>query len=346
MSEISTHTTVHSRMSCFVDWIAPDPEKIDDIAERADKARKYIQKCAEEDGLTVVDTPKAGSFEKKNGLRRHYLGHAEIDGLDVDIPMVIKPKDDDGDVIDELLGKFKKYVETYKKNLYPAATITQTKSSVKITFADEVSFDIVPMLSTSVKDEQILIRANGERIKTSVQKHNEFVKGRTKKSNEEAGRVKFNECIRLIKWWRDIQADNGYYLTDENTPPSIVVDLLCAFAFDKLNVEKTYPETLAKWFSYLANVVRTKKPVFFTDYYTTPTIDTAANWVVLDSVNAQNNITKNWSVSKTNELAEWFEAGRDTWSRIIHLDEDGEDSKSLDELVQLFGTPFKNHCEK
>lgn len=346
MSEISTHTTLHSRMSCFVDWIAPDPDKISDIAERADTARKYIQKCAEEDGLTITNTPKAGSFEKKTGLRRHYLGHAEIDGLDLDIPMVTKPKDEDGDLIDELLNKFEKYVIKYRDNLFPAATVSKTKSSVKITFADEVSFDIVPMLSTNVSDEQILIRLTGEKIKTSVQKHNEFVKTRTKKSNDEAGRVKFNECVRLIKWWREIQSADGYYLTDDNSPPSIVIDLLCATAFDRLGVFKTYGETLSKWYSYLASVVRNKKPIVFTDYYTVSKIDSSIPWTVLDPVNSENNITKNWNNNKINELAEWFENSRDNWARVIHFDEDEEDAKCLDELILLFGNAFKNHCNK
>ncbi len=342
MSEISTHTKLHSRLSCFVDWIAPDPDKIDDIAQRADIVRKYVRQSAEEDGITVTDTPKAGSFEKKTGLRRHYRGHAEIDGLDVDIPIVVKPKTEDGNTITELLNKFEKYA----KKSYPDSTVEKTKSSVRITFSDHVSFDIVPMLSSDKKDEQIIIRSTGERLKTSVQKHNEFVKGRTVKSNAEKGRVKFNECVRLVKWWRDIQADNGYYLADENSPPSVVIDLLCAFAFDKLSVQKTYGETLAKWFSYLANVVRTKKMVVFSDYYTPPSADPLVNWMVLDPVNPENNITKNWANSKINEFADWFEAGRDTWSRILHLDEDGDDAKCMDELVELFGTPFKNHCEK
>lgn len=346
MSEISTHTTLHSRMTCFVDWIAPDPDKISDIAERADKARKYIQKCAEEDGLTITDTPKSGSFEKKTGLRRHYLGHAEIDGLDVDIPMVIKPKDEDGDPIDELLTKFEKFVKIYRDNLYPAAKINKTKSSVKITFVDDVSFDIVPMLATYVIGEQIIIRSTGERIKTSVQKHNEFVKSRTRKSNEVAGRVKFNECVRLLKWWRDIQSSDGYYLSDDSSPPSIVIDLLCAAAYDKLGVYKTYGETISKWYSYLASLVRNRKAIVFTDYYRSAKVDSLATWSVLDPVNPENNITKNWNQNKVNELAEWFEKSRDTWARIIHFDEDEDNSKCLDELVILFGNAFKNHCEK
>ena len=37
---------------------------------------------------------------------------------------------------------------------------------------------------------------------------------------------------------------------------------------------------------------------------------------------------------------------RDNWQRIIRFDEDGDDNACMDELVELFGTPFKNHCDK
>lgn len=347
MSELTTKSVLHSRMSCFVEWIAPDPKKIDEIAERADRIRKLITQNASEDSLNIVDTPKSGSFEKKTGLRRHYRGQAEVDGLDVDIPMIVNPKDKDGDTIEDLLSKFEKYAE----KSYPGQ-VKKTKSSIKISFSDNTSFDVVPMLATDKKDEQILIRKNGEKLRTSVQKHNEFVKGRTRKSNEVAGRVKFNECIRLKKWWKEFQADDSYYLGydsltgTDNVPPSILVDLLCAFAYDKLGVEKTYAETLAKWCSYLAHVVRNKKPVYFTDYYSIPTLPTGVTWAVLDPVNSTNNIVQSWGTSKVNELAEWFETARDNWQRIIHFNEDGDDNACIEELVELFGTPFKNHCNK
>lgn len=346
MSQLTTHSTLHSRMCCFVDWIAPDPDKKEYNTSQANTLTERVIKNAEDDGVTVESTPRGGSDAKETGLRRHYMGHSEVDGYDIDIPMVIKPQDADGKKLDELLTKFEKYV----RKSYPNSTINITNSSVNLILSNDLAFDVVPMQATNKADEQILIKKSGDRLKTSVQKHREFTTGRTKTSKASPGRVKYNECVRLMKWWKEFQADNSYYLDYDasagvdNRPPTALIDWLTAYAFDKLGVEKTYAETLAKWFSFLASVVRNKKPVVFEDYYTAPNISGMSGWVVLDPVNNTNNITGKWDQNKLNEFATWFEKGRDSWARIIRYNIDGEDQQALDELVKLFGNPFKNHC--
>jgi len=345
MSELNTKTVLQSRMECFTKWIAPDPDKKKEIFAKADEIRQYIKQTAEENGLTVKSMPIAGSSAKGNGLRRHYRGHSEVDGWDIDIPIVVK-MDEQADLLNSLLDKF----EQYAIKSYPNTTIEKTKSSVKLHFSKKGSFDLVPMLATEKSDEQILVRRDGERIATSVQKHNEFIKGRTKKSRAIDGVVKFNQCIQLLKWWKEFQADNSYYLgynditKIDNVPPSILIDLLCALAFDKLGVQETYAETMAKWCGYLAHIIRNRVPVFFPDYYATPDITKVVVWTVLDPVNPENNIVKKWDSTKVNELADWFENARDNWNRIIHFNEDGDDGKALEILTELFGNPFKNHC--
>jgi hypothetical protein len=348
MSQLTTHSILHSRLSYFTTWIKPNPDKKEENARQAGLARKYTKQNAEADGLEIVSTPSGGSDEKNTGLRRHYLGHSEVDGYDIDIPLVIRPEDTDGKKLVDLLLKFEGYVRTS----YPDSKIKVTNSSVNLILSNELAFDIVPMVSTGKSDEQIIIKKDGTRILTSVQKHNDFVKKRTQKSKELAGRVTFNECIRAMKWWREFQADNSYYLsydetTDkDNRPPSALIDWLAAFAFDQLGVEKTYGETLAKWFGLLANVVRNQKAVYFTDYYSTPSLVGKTGWLVLDPVNADNNITQSWDANKLNEFASWFEDARDRWSRIIRYDIDGDNGRAMDELVKLFGNPFKNHSKE
>lgn len=348
MSQLTTRSVLHSRMTFFVEWIKPDPDKRDNNSYQAGLVRNYTKQNAEEDGMEVISTPPGGSDEKDTGLRRHYLGHSEVDGYDIDIPIVIRPEDTDGKELEDLLSKFEEYVRTS----YPNSTIIITNSSVNLLLSNELAFDIVPMISTDKPDEQIIIKKDGARIRTSVQKHNEFVKKRTKLSKEIAGRVTFNECLRGMKWWKEFQADGSYYLSYEedtkkdNRPPSALIDWLAAYAFDSLGVQKTYAETLARWFGFLADVVRNRKPVFFTDYYSTPSLSGKTGWIVLDPVNADNNITGKWDTNKLNEFASWFEKGRDSWNRIIRYDVDGEDGLALDELVKLFGNPFKNHCEE
>ncbi len=338
MSELTTHSVLHKRISTFVDWIKPESAKRDEIKQRSNKVREKIKDKAESDeyNLVVVSTPNAGSFTTRTGLRRHYRGDAEVEGLDVDLPFVIQDNQD-GYALFSLLDIFYKIVD----DCYPNVDKEKTKSSIKLKFPDKVNLDIVPMLEGDNIDEQILVRSSGEKIKTSVKRHVEFIKKRTETSNNEAGRVKFNECLRLFKWWRDTQANGSYTLGGDDSPPSFLINLLTAKAFDQLSVKKTYAETLAMWFGYLAHMVRNKEAILFNDY-NSPSKDLTL-WSVIDPVNPKNNVVKNWSSLKVDELASWLEKGRDNWNRIIRYDLEGEDSKSMDQLVELFGNSFKNH---
>ena len=341
MSELSTHTKLHRRITNFVDWIKPDPDKRNEIKERANKVREKIKNQAESEkyGYTVVSTPNAGSFTTKSGLRRHLRGEAEVEGLDVDLPFVVKD-DDESFLLPDLLNDFYNIVD----DCYPDTTKERTKSSIKLKFADGVNMDIVPMLDNEREDHQTILRLTGEKVDTSVKKHVEFIKNRTRESDNQAGRVKFNECLRLLKWWRDHQAVNSYYLNGDDSPPSFLINLLAAKAFDQLSVEKTYAETLAKWFGYLAHIVRSQENIIFNDFES-PSSSSLYGWSVIDPVNPSNNVVSSWSSVKISELADWLERGRDNWNRVIRFDEDEEDSKSLDQLVNIFGNSFKNHCD-
>ena len=195
MSQLTTHSTLHGRMSCFVNWIAPDTNKKENNSSQAEKLIERVKKNAADDGIEVRATPKGGSDAKETGLRRHYMGHSEVDGYDIDIPMVIAPDDADGKELDELLTKF----ETYVRKSYPNSIINITNSSVNLILSNDLAFDVVPMQATDKIDEQILIKKNGERLKTSVRRHREFTTNRTKLSKNSPGRVTYNECVRLLK---------------------------------------------------------------------------------------------------------------------------------------------------
>jgi hypothetical protein len=182
----------------------------------------------------------------------------------------------------------------------------------------------------------------GEQIVTSVQKHTDFVKDRTQKSGETKGVVLFNECVRLMKWWRDMRCSEANHLEEV---PSILIDLLSAKAFDRLSVQTTYAHTLAEWCTYLAHIVTKKESVIFNDYSKGTKANNSDAWYVIDPVNPENNIAKKLQPIDVEEFAEWLQKGRDGWNRAIAADLKGEDNKCLDELVSLFGNAFKNHCE-
>jgi hypothetical protein len=339
MAQLSTRSTIHRRFCHFVPWIATDDDREDVIRRQSKEIRERICGQASRDGLTIKSTPNSGSFAKNTGLRRHLMGGSDVDGQDVDLVFVVKPVTKDQEKIDSLLDRF----ERYAKATYPQVARNPTKSSICLSFVStRLAYDLVPMLATDRPDEQILLRANGEQRRTSVEKHTDFIRRRTNASNELKGRVLFNECVRLFKWWREFRQSDSKHLPDVAT---VVIDLICAKAFDACQVQTTYAETLAQWFSWAAHVARKRQSITFTDYVNPAQPSGNAGWVILDPVNASNNVVSSWTGWQIEEFTTWLEQGRDLMTSAIRYDLDGEDSESLRCLVQLFGTPFKHHCE-
>ena len=342
MTALASRSLLQKRLSTFVDWIAPSNETRDEIKKQSDEIREAIRKEAVKGGLTISSMPYAGSFQKHTGLKRHMRGHSEVEGQDIDIPFIVRSKDDNGNEITELLQKFLKYAN----DAYPNKTITTTKSSVVLNITDVLSYDLVPLLETSEKDKQILIRSNGERRETSILKHTEFIKNRTAKSKELPGRVCFNECIRLIKWWRYFrQEESGVFDNDDKSIPSFLIDLLCAKAFDVLSVKETYAHTISDWFGYLNHIVKNKETILFTENYSKAEDEVSAIWKVYDPINPRNNITRNWTNYEIQEFASWFAQSHDDFNRAIARNIQGDDSASMTELAKIFGNPFKNNIE-
>lgn len=341
---LTTHNRSHRRLAAFVDWIKPEPDTRDAIRKQAADIHRVISGQATTDGLFIVATPEAGSFAKHTGLRRHMGGNSEIEGQDVDLPFVIKPTAKDGDKIDELLRRFGKYATTS----YPNTPMEVTGSSVELRFvASRLNYDLVPMLVSVHPDHQVILKNDGSRRVTSVAKHTEFVRRRTRLSDERAGRVKFNECVRLLKWWRYVRIGTTSPIEEVRTT---LMELLCASAFDGLSVEPTYTETLFRWFGWLATVTARRLPISFNDF---PSIepareDAAGNqlWRVLDPVNANNNVVHTqWGNIELDEFASWFAAGRDALSRLIAHESAGNDGTVDDILAELFGNPILIHGE-
>lgn len=339
MAQLSIRSTIHRRFCQFVPWIATDDDREDVIRRQSKEIRERIGGQAARDGLIVTSTPNSGSFAKNTGLRRHLTGGSEVEGQDVDLVFVVNPMTKDQTKIESLLDRFERYANA----TYPTVARHPTKSSICLSFVStRLSYDLVPMLATDNPDEQILLRANGQQRRTSVEKHTDFICRRTNASNQLKGRVLFNECVRLFKWWREFRQSDNKQLPDV---PTVVMDLLCAKAFDVCQVQTTYAETLAQWFSWAAHAVRKRQAITFTDYTNSASLPNTSGWVVLDPVNPDNNVVSAWTGWQIEEFTQWLEQSRDLMNSAIRYDLEGEDIESLRCLVQLFGTPFKHHCE-
>lgn len=339
---MTMHSRSHRQLAAFVDWIKPEPGTRETIQKQAADIRRVISGQAAADGLSVLATPEGGSFAKHTGLRRHMRGGLEVEGLDVDLPFVVKPITTDGERIAELLWRFEKYAAAS----YPNTPRRVTASSVELQFvASKLNYDLVPMLTAPFPDHQIILKKDGSRRLTSVAKHTDFVRHRTRKSDALEGRVKFNECVRLLKWWRCVRIGDASAIEEVRT---MLIELLCASAYDRLAVEFTYTETLFKWFGWLASVTARRVRVAFNDY---PSIEAFREgapgnslWQVLDPVNVNNNVVHaNWGNIELDELASWFAAGRDALSRLIAHENAGNTGTVDDILAELFGNPILAH---
>jgi hypothetical protein len=342
---ISNQAVIHKRLKCFVNYIATEKDTLDEIKIKAGEIRECIESRAERDGYTVLHSPYSGSFAVRTGLRRSLRGTDEVEGQDVDIAFVLKDEDSDGNTLNCMIDTF----EGYLKERWPASEIGKSKSAANIHFKGmKQQFDVVPLIETKTPNIQKLIRTTGEERQSSVFKHKEFLKGRNVESDKIAGVVHFNQCIRLIKWWRYKQQSDSTILgkgDGKTEVPSFLLNLLCAYAYDSCSVKPTYAETLARWFSFLYDIVYRKESIVFTDFIKRPKVDQNKLWSVLDPVDDTNNVVKNWGALEINELTDWLEDARDKMTQAIRYDQEGEDQKSLECLIELFGNSISNQCK-
>jgi tRNA nucleotidyltransferase (CCA-adding enzyme) len=337
MSSYSHRSKLHIRIKNFVAWIAPPKESREAIKKKSDEVKSNIKAKAEEDGLTIVEMPHSGSFATRTGLRRHMYGNTTTEGQDIDLPFVVK-KDRETE-FEPLIRRFKKYAD----ECYPDHQIEETKSSVNIVFDNEkLTFDLVPMFEGGKIGEQVLIRNTGEEIKTGIEKHREFIRTRTAETKENDGIVTFNDMIRLLKWWR---INKEHETNQKLSIPSFLINLLSAKAYETCGDNTTYPQTLANWFSYLANIVKQKETIWFKDYYGSINADSSKTWIVLDPVMADNNVVKNWTWYEVDDFTEWLQEAAEIMNRAIVADLDGRDGDSLTQLQLLFGKIFSSHCD-
>jgi hypothetical protein len=342
LTAVSALSRSHRRLAKFVDWIKPEPDTAEVIREQAGNIRRVVTGQAEADRLTVLATPEAGSFAKGTGLRRHMRGNSEIEGQDVDLPFVVKSRSADGENIDNLLHRFDGYAEVS----YPRTPRSITASSIELRLVEsKLNYDLVPMLQAVTPGYQVILKKDGTRRVTSVVRHTEFITRRTRASGKLAGRVKFNECVRLMKWWRFVRIGTTSPIEEVRTT---LMELLCASAYDRLKVERTYTETFFKWFSYLANVTKNRTQIAFNDYLSVePYQENAPGnrlWKVIDPVNCNNNVVHTpWGHIELGEFASWFEAGRDAFVRIMSHESMGNDGTVDDILAELFGNAILTH---
>jgi hypothetical protein len=334
--------SLQTRFVNFIEWLRPDPERVGQIRKQSIEVKARIQARAEADGLIVCSTPPSGSFAKGTDLRRRMLDGVAHERQHVDCPFVIAYRGRVGDPLAKLLFSF----ERYAKLCYPGGRIERTKSSVTLGFgSSKINYELVPTLAVEGSDQvQVLCRPGRDHRRTSLQKHVEFIRERTRRSQGLHGPVLFNDAVRLVKWWREVQLTSSPIVREV---PSFLLELLCAKAFDQSSTWGGYAETLMSWFARIQSYADERTDIAFDDYAVPQPDRIAARWRVIDPVNTDNNaVPSRWVDLQIEELRDWAGSARHKLRQAIAFDLRGRSDEALAVAAEIFGDAFRIHSEK
>jgi hypothetical protein len=172
--------------------------------------------------------------------------------------------------------------------------------------------DVVPVLYEGDTDDVgfLIARETGERLKTSVRLHLEFVR---KRKNEHPDA--FAQVVRFVKWWVRQQQ-----LADESFRfKSFIVELVVAALADRGLPMSPYPEALRAVFSYVVTS-GLRERIAFTDYYFASRLPakTDAAIEVFDPVNAQNNVAVHYGEADRQRIVDAAEEAFDALTEAIY----------------------------
>ena len=151
-----------------------------------------------------------------------------------------------------------------------------------------LNVDVVPVLYEGDADDVgYLITDTGDRVKTSVKLHREFIKKR-----KDAQPDDFTQVVRLAKWWiRQLKLRD-----DDFRFKSFMAELICAHLADGGLDMSDYPETLERFFAYIV-MNELKERIAFNDYYALSELPQPSfvEMEIYDPVNAENNVASRYS---------------------------------------------------
>jgi Second Messenger Oligonucleotide or Dinucleotide Synthetase domain len=323
--------TIIGRFNRFVKNIRPTDDHINEANRQTDyMVEKLKGKVAADGTFKLEKVLKAGSNAKFTSLRRTTENIFDVDLAAYYSGTGATTKD---------LNKLLDFTCERLREIYPSKPkedFEALKSAVRVKFRSgiKLNVDVAPIIqddSLELENGGWLPRADGWRL-TSVTCHNQFISRRTTKSNEVSGPVKFNRLVRLMKWWNNQQ---------DIAQPSIFCDLITAAAFDAYGVTNEWQSSLRQVFSFLLKH-QFLEPIIFDDYYDTRRLTFPSGQVVImDSVNLENNIAKDWTkkirldyLARVQDAYDWMMEARS-----CELDDDEEGAVEM--WCQVFGNKFR-----
>jgi hypothetical protein len=322
---------ISSCFSLFIKRIRPTRKQLEEADRETATLKKRLTKyIAADQRYHLEKIFRAGSSVKHTDLVRRGEGT-----FDVDLGLYFRSQG----YPEEDLNRLLPYIQGLLCKLYPEKVqdIQKRKNAVRICFrTSKLAVDIVPIVRDPSpkkrKNSGYIPREDGPR-RTSITAHIHFTHVRTARSKRVPGPVKYNHLVRLMKWW-------NRRLPDGLPQSSYFCELITAVALEKGGVTNEWQSSLAQIFGFLSQHAF-KQPIVFGGNYDPRAIKSNDLVVVLDAVNADNNITDKW----TKEMKQGYLAAiRKTYKQIKQAqryEQAGRQAEALDIWCQIFGEEFR-----
>jgi len=329
--------TIRARFEKFTARMRPTDGHIGEANRQTDYMVAKLKDRVAADGSFRLDKIlRAGSNAKFTSLRR-----TADNTFDVDLGAYYSGAGATKETLDTLL----QFTRDQLRGIYPTkadADFEVRKSAVRISFQGGVrlNVDVAPIIrddSLDLENGGWIPRSDGWRL-TSVTCHNQFVRTRTTQSGNVPGPVRFNRLVRMIKWWNNRQGDLAQ--------PSIICDCIAAAAFAEVGVTDEWQTSLRHVFNhYRQHGFLT--PIVFSDYYNPRHVVIPSDpVVVLDSVNAANNITASWTEVTRTQYLDRIQEAYDAMVYARSCELDGDEDGAVGCWCEVFGPAFRTLSEE
>jgi hypothetical protein len=324
---------ISSRFDRFIAHIRPSRKQLEAADEQVAFLRKELTtRIATEKQFHLEKIFRAGSAVKHTDLAPTGNGT-----FDIDLGLYYRAEGQ----TEEQLGKLLSYTRTCLREIYPANKPEQDfhlgKNAVNVSFRSSgLHVDVVPIIrdgSLKRKNYGWIPRQDEPRL-TSITAHIHFIHQRTHCSKLIPGPVKFNHLVRLMKWW-------NRHLPENLKQCSYFCELITAAALEKSDVANTWQSSLCTIFAFLSQHAFAQ-PIIFNDYYDAKSVKHPDDLVVvLDAVNAGNNVARKWN---KNIKQGYLKHVRQTYEAIRQAQNDekmGREDAALDGWCEVFDNDFR-----
>ena len=329
--------SIKSRFELFTTRIRPTEGHIDEADRQTDNMIRQLKSIvAEDEHFTLEKVLQAGSNAKHTSLRR-----TEENVFDVDLGAYYSGEGATRERLSTLLT----FTRDRLRDIYPTKSARDFKvlqSAVRVKFRGGITLnvDVAPIIrdnTLNIENGGWIPRSDEWRL-TSVTCHNEFVRTRTARSKEQPGPVKFNRLVRLFKWWNNLQGDLKQ--------PSYFCDLITAAALEKSGVTDEWQSSLRNIFTFLRKH-QFLEPIIFSDYYNPGRVKLPKDLViVMDSVNPENNVTRDWTEDIRQGYLERVQQAYDAMKYAQSCEWDDEEEAAMDAWCEVFGEEFRTLSEE